>query len=219
MRKVVAIRGRNRRNRPHTRVPPWPSFGAVSRIRAFVALDLPAAPVAAVESWQASALAGREGLRAIRPEALHVTMAFIGHREEAEIERAREIVLAHGAGAAPVPVRLEPEPLGVPRRRPRVIALGAVSAAASELQGRIAADLVAAGLLEPARRPYWPHLSVARVRREAGTEGLPPYPGGPGHTFDAVRVALYRSELGPQGARYSTLAGFDLPQKAAEKEI
>jgi 2'-5' RNA ligase len=191
----------------------------VSRIRAFVALDLPAPVVGAVEAWQARALRDRDDLRAIRPEALHVTMAFLGHREEAEIERAREIVLAHGEGTGPVMVRLEPDPVGVPRRRPRVIAFGAVSEAAVHLQARLAAQLVAAGVLEPQRRPYWPHLSVARVRGRAGIEGLPALPGGRGHTFDAVRVALYRSHLGSQGARYDFLAGFDLPQRAAEEEI
>jgi RNA 2',3'-cyclic 3'-phosphodiesterase len=191
----------------------------VSRIRAFVALDLPERVVVAVAAWQAEALAGREGLRAIRPEALHLTLAFLGHREQAEIDRAREVVMAHENEAAAVPIELEPEPQGVPRRRPRVVAFGAVSPPANDLRGRIAAELVEAGLLEPERRPWWPHLSVARVRRRASIDGLPPMPGGPGHTFDAVRVALYRSELGPQGARYSTLAGFDLPQTAADKEI
>ena len=191
----------------------------MSRIRAFVALDLPERVVAAVGAWQAEALAGREGLRPIRPDALHLTLAFLGHREQGEIDRAEEVVMARQSDTRAVPIELEPEPVGLPRRRPRVVAFGAVSALASDLQGRIAADLVAAGLLAPERRPWWPHLSVARVRKGASIAGLPPLPGGPGHTFDAVRVALYRSELGPQGARYSTLAGFDLPQTAADKEI
>ena len=190
----------------------------MSPIRAFVALDLPERVVAAVAAWQEEALGSSE-LRPIRPEALHLTLAFLGDREEAEIDRAREVVMAYENEAGPVPIELESEPQGVPRRRPRVVAFGAVSPPASDLQGRIAADLVEAGLLEPERRPWWPHLSVARVRGRASIGRLPPMPAGPGHTFDAVRVALYRSELGPQGARYSTLAGFDLPQTAADKEI
>ncbi len=198
----------------------------MSRIRAFVALDLPPGVVEAVGEWQRGALAGREDLRPIRPESLHLTLAFLGDRDESEIEAAAAVLVAHGGDPAPVPIRLEPVPIGLPRRRPRVVAFGAVSEAAVALQGGIAADLIAAGVLEPERRAFRPHLSVARVRGDPrGTrsgpsiDDLPPLPGGGGHTFDAVRVALYRSQLGSQGARYGSLAGFDLPQKAAEEEI
>ena len=184
----------------------------MSRIRAFVALDLPAEAAAAVAAWQAEALKGREGLRAIRPEALHLTLAFLGDRDEGEIAAAIAVLEGHGAEPAPVPIRLEPVPIGLPRRRPRVVAFEAVSAAAVQLQEALAADLVAAGVLAPERRAFRPHLSVARVRGDPrrmrprpsiGT--LPPLSGGGGHTFDAVRVALYRSQLGSQGARYGCL--------------
>lgn len=204
--------------------------GDPGRIRAFVALDLPTSVVEAVAGWQREALGDREGLRPIRPEALHLTLAFLGERDHGEIERAQRVLIAHGRDPAAVPVRLEREAIGVPARRPRVVAFPAASAAVVALQRALSADLVDAGLLEPEKRPFWPHLSVARVRgdpkgpkgrRRHGPllEGLPSLPAQAGHTFGAVRVALYRSELRSQGAHYSVLADFDLPRTAADEVI
>ena len=51
------------------------------RIRAFVALQLPPALIEEVVAWQRSALAGRNSLRPVPAESLHLTLAFLGSRE------------------------------------------------------------------------------------------------------------------------------------------
>jgi len=193
------------------------------RVRAFIALAPPPATVAAIAGWQREALRERPELRPIAADALHLTLVFLGECDPDRIETARRALHRAVAAPAAVPVRLE-EPVGLPRRRPRVVAFAATSPAAVSLHGRLRAELSRDG--DPAAvdpRPFRPHLSVARVRgdprgsgrrgrraREA-VAGLPP-PTGTGHTFDAVRVALYRSQLRSQGARYSVLADVDLPQ-------
>jgi 2'-5' RNA ligase len=191
------------------------------RVRAFVALAPPTATIEAIADWQRRALDGREGLRAIGPDALHLTLAFLGHRDGEEIERARTALLAAAAEPVPVPVRLEPEPIALPRRRPRVVAFAATSPGAVSLHEALVAWLAAAGLTDPDGRPFRPHLSVARVRGDSAAgrsrravAGLPSL-GPAGHTFDAVRVALYRSQLRSQGARYSVLADVDLPRSGS----
>lgn len=197
--------------------------GRPERIRAFFALDPPAETIATVDAWQRLALPGRAGMRAIDPRELHLTLAFLGDRGDGEIERARD-VLANLDAAGPVTVRLGARPAGLPHRRPRVVAFDAEGAMMAALQGGLADRLVAAGLIERREsdgRPFRPHLSVARVRgdpgdwrsRRAAIAGLPPLSDGEGHTFDAVRVALYRSELRSQGARYSALADVELPHR------
>jgi len=197
--------------------------GRRERIRAFFALDPPAETIATVAAWQRLALRDREGIRAIDPGKLHLTLAFLGDRRGGEIERARD-VLANLDALGPVTVGLGARPVGLPRRRPRVVAFDAESATAATLQGDLADRLVAAGLIErPGSdgRPFRPHLSVARIRgdlrnwrsRRVAIAGLPPLFDGEGHTFDAVRVALYRSELRSQGARYSALADVELPHR------
>jgi len=196
--------------------------GSVRRQRVFFALDPPPPALALIAAWQRRALRDRESARAIEPGALHLTLAFLGDRRDGEVERAAA-VLRDLEPVGAVAFAFAAEPIGLPRRRPRVLAFEVESPAAMTLERTLAARLAAAGLLErpESRRPFRPHLSVARVRgdprdrrsRRAALTGLPPLAGGEGHTFDAVRVALYRSELRSQGARYSALADVELPHR------
>lgn len=182
------------------------------RERVFVALSLPARVVEAVSAWQRQAVSGRPGLRAVGAEALHVTLAFCGERPADQVERIAAIV--SGVEPVPVPMRLLPQPVPVPRRRPRLFAFEVAGREVPELQAELAERLVAEGLLEPEARPFWPHLSAVRVRSGGGRPGrLPALPERAVPAFDAVRVALYRSELRSEGARYSTLADVDLPPR------
>ena len=80
-----------------------------------------------------------------------------------------------------------------------------------------------AGLIEPEERPFWPHVTVARVRSEGrGSRRPARVAKAPGEIpeelrkpFRCVRVTLYRSLTGPAGAEYVPLAQVELPEKAA----
>jgi 2'-5' RNA ligase len=186
--------------------------------RTFVAVDPAPEVVAGLEAWAGEALAPLPGIRPLPAASLHLTLSFLGDLDRAEVAAARAIVEA--VAPRPVRLRLEPEVAGVPRRRPRILALPEAGGEVASLQREIEAELVAVGLLEPPERPFWPHLSVARVRRGAldGRHGrteiasLPPPPESAIEGFDAVRVALYRSELRPDGASYSPMADVYLPR-------
>lgn len=167
--------------------------------------------------WGEEALAPLESVRPIELASLHVTLAFLGELDARGAERAGAIVGA--LRPRPVRVRLAPAVVGVPRRRPRVLALGEVEGESEHLQAELSRALVGAELLEPEGRPFWPHLSVARVRRGAldGSRGrailesVPPLAGRALEPHDAERVVLYRSELGPERAAYTALAETMLP--------
>jgi 2'-5' RNA ligase len=147
----------------------------------------------------------------VAPEALHVTLAFLGHRPVEEIESIAATVRAALNGARGPAAFRSTGVRGVPRRRPRLFALdledrdgraGAVHAAVSEA-------LSGAGFYEPERRKFWPHVTVARVgraERQAAPITVPP----PGDEFTAAEVVLYRSHLGRGPARYESLARFTL---------
>jgi 2'-5' RNA ligase len=180
------------------------------RARLFVALELPTPARAALVDWQARALADRDDLRAVAPDALHVTLAFLGHRPVEEVEPIAAAVegALHGLEA----MRLAPTGVqGVPRRRPRLFALdladpderaGAIHAAVSEA-------LSGAGFYEPEKRRFWPHVTVARVRHpDKRTAPITVSP--PPDEFTATEVVLYRSHLGRGPARYEALARFTL---------
>jgi 2'-5' RNA ligase len=94
----------------------------------------------------------------------------------------------------------------VPPRRPRLFALDLedLEDRAVRLQAAVSDALAGAKLYEPEKRPFWPHITLARVKRRVVAEPLaaPPPPGG---SWPASAVTLYRSTLLPQGARYDAL--------------
>jgi 2'-5' RNA ligase len=106
-----------------------------------------------------------------------------------------------------------------PRGRPRILALDARSEEAVAVQAGLERELVARRLYEPEKRPFWAHVTVARVKperrgskRPARIERPPgPLPEALHEPFGAVRITLYRSTLRPQGAEYAPLAQVALP--------
>jgi RNA 2',3'-cyclic 3'-phosphodiesterase len=176
--------------------------------RLFLALDLPGVVVQALVAWRAPLLREREELRAVASEALHVTLCFLGAKEEESIAPIAELVELSAAGVGGVAGLALGAPLWLPRRRPRVLAValedrhGQLGALQEQLVERLATD----GWHDPEARPYLPHVSVARVRgREAVPRtGLLAAP--PGLVFDGAAVTLYRSHLRPDGARYEPLS-------------
>jgi RNA 2',3'-cyclic 3'-phosphodiesterase len=177
-----------------------------ARVRLFVALALPEAVRDELADWAAEQLRGDEALRPLPAEALHVTLAFLGSRDPDSVESVAAVTATAAAGmAAPL---LEPGHLApLPRRRPRVIALdlGDREGRAAAVQGAVGVALADAGAYEPESRRFRPHVTVARVRKNA--DPAPRAPArAPVRPFTAAEVVLYRSELGPGGARYTPLS-------------
>lgn len=190
-----------------------------SKARLFIALDLPAATRAGIEEWGRGALTD-PALRPVAADSLHLTLVFLGHRPRAEIGRFAN---ALEGLAGPAPELAVGDPVARPERgEPRLFALPIESPGAVALQGELTRRLVDAGLHEPEKRPFWPHLTVARVRprgrgsrrprRVVNPPGPLPRAGWRTHVR-AVRASLYLSELKPRGADYTQLAHIDLPDQ------
>jgi 2'-5' RNA ligase len=181
------------------------------RARLFVALELPASARDTLVQWRAAALRDVHGLRLVGAEDLHATLCFLGSRPAGEIEA---IAAACGvvAGEPPVQSALG-EPVWLPRRRPRVLAveLSDASGALARLQAALSWALVTGGWYAPESRPFLAHVTVARV---AGREGRvrPVRLPSPPADLDVrcSRVTLYRSRLGAGRARYEPLSVVEL---------
>jgi 2'-5' RNA ligase len=187
------------------------------RARLFVALDLPDDVRAGIVDWQRTALSD-PALRVVRPEALHMTLVFLGYQAEKD---ARTIARAAFDVNAQAPaVELSREPVGVPRgKRPRLIALAANSDETVGLQKQVEERLVEAGFYKPEKRPFWPHLTVARVKPEAPGSRKPALIRNPPHPlpehmfrfFRPTRLVLFKSHLRRTGAEYEAMAELELP--------
>ena len=194
------------------------------RARLFVALDLPEETREGLVAWGERELMD-PALRPVAPASLHITLAFLGHRPEEEIEAIAATVRE---SAAPAPwVELRDPEQRPPRGRARLYALPAISPGAEALQAGLRQRLVEGGFYEAEKRSFWPHVTVARVRSEARGSRRPaavskppgPIPEELSRPRLAVRMALYRSVLLPSGAQYVPLAQVELPGGGSSEVI
>lgn len=173
-------------------------------MRLFAALDLPVDVRTTLAAWAASAVGGDDRLRLVSDASLHVTLVFLGERPDADA--AASALEAALSPAPPSPELSVAGPLWLSPRRPHVLTVGleddpGLTALHAGLWEALGARLG----LEPARRRFRPHLTVARLRRgwPAPSRRLPDL--GP-RRLDAEAVVLFRSWLGRGPARYEPLA-------------
>ena len=191
-------------------------------LRLFVAVLLPEAWHAALAKAQEELRHAGLRLRYVRPEGVHLTLKFLGAVDH---DRLGAVTAALDGPADFQPFALDLDTLGTfgGPQRPRVVWAGLrgdVTALAA-LAAAVDTVLVPAGFAREGR-PFRGHLTLARV-----PESLP--------AADARRIvpaisasrlarvpslyvrsyALMRSELGPGGARYTTLQSWPVEWPAS----
>jgi 2'-5' RNA ligase len=168
-------------------------------IRLFVALDLPASARGALAAFR-DAAADPAVWRPLPEASFHVTLAFIGHRPEADVERC-VTALEDVAVPAALPLTLG---RGLLLSRVLTVAVDDPTGGLAALQADVSAALAAAGVYEPEARPFRPHVTVGRLRKGA-RPARPVAPGPEPLAFAGGPVVLYRSMLRRGGAVYEPL--------------
>lgn len=170
-------------------------------VRLFVALDLPAPARQALAAFR-DAAADEAVWRRLPEASFHVTLAFLGHRPEGDVERVAA-ALGELALPAALPLRLGAGLL-LPPRRARVLTVE-VAGAVAPLQAQVSDALAALGVYAPERRPFRAHVTVARLRSGARPPRAPPDVSCETVAFAGGPVVLYESRLGRGGASYEPL--------------
>lgn len=175
-------------------------------MRLFVAYRLPDAVVEAVAAWQRQTLADAAGVRPTPPESLHVTMVFLGSQPAAGVTEIADTIRRRAEAARQPRFQLwryrETPRVGMLALTELALSGDAYAGRANELAGGLMLDFKAAGIYEPEKRDWKPHITVARFRNPPRL--APPVPAlGP---FSALDVALYQSKLSPAGSQYTVLA-------------
>jgi 2'-5' RNA ligase len=181
------------------------------KLRLFVALDLPAPARAALAAFREAA-ADPEVWRPVPDEALHLTLVFLGHRPQSDVERIAAVLRAAPAHAPRLALG---RALALPPKRPRVLTAEVDDPHGSlrALQAAVSQDLAARRLYTPEERPYRPHATVARLRvgGDRVKAGRAPLPDPQALEFRGEALTLYRSQLRREGgARYEALASLPL---------
>src|SRR5262245_3360116 len=100
------------------------STGGGAQVRVFIAVELPEGLLASLGQVQAQLRAANLPLRLVRPEGIHITLAFIG---EIPAARVAALIAAVERGVVGIPLfSLRAEGLGLfpNARRPRVVWVG-----------------------------------------------------------------------------------------------
>ncbi len=186
--------------------------------RVFVAVDVGDA-VRAEAARVIQAISGRiEAVKTppkvtwVRPQALHVTIRFIGEIDEAALPGLCERL--SGPIAMP-PFEVEWRGLGAfpSPRHPRALWLGVVSggAALGALEAEVSRRL--AGTLDPEVKPLLPHLTLGRIKMAGAGMDWPKVLQSievRGARSPVDRVTLYRSHLSQRGPHYTGLVSAPL---------
>ena len=198
--------------------------GAGPSSRLFIAAVPPPAVRAALAATQEALRAGLAGpgadvrLRWVRPEAIHLTLRFLGETPDDRRPAIERALAATAAAGAPIDLRLGA--VGTfGGRRPRVVWAGLEGdvSALADCAAALNRALAAEGFPDEPR-PLRPHLTLARVSGRPGRDAharllslvaATPAPRSAAFPVDALE--LIRSELRPDGPRYTTLARAPLP--------
>lgn len=184
--------------------------------RLFLALPLPAAVRAELNSLVHALKRQAPGVRWVRPDQMHVTLRFLGDVEDAECEALLES-LKRLTDLPPFTFNLAGMGAFPDRRRPRVVWTGIESGCDRVVATAaiVEKSVVAAGL-PAADRPFSPHLTLGRVKEPgdftafwAAADAI----SYAGQRVNAVDVRLIWSTLTPTGPHYRDVESFPLRGK------
>ena len=182
-------------------------------MRLFVAIPLP--PVVASAAF--AVLPEIPALRRVRPDLMHVTLAFLGAIPD---ERLAEVVGAATTAAAGLRAfRVSLDAVGrFPSGGAPTVAWLGVGEGATEMTALADAlrRSLAAGSLPFDAKPFRPHVTLARVRERAGRDEVRAIAAAierariPALRFTADAVSVVESVVSSKGPRYTDRAAVPL---------
>lgn len=181
-------------------------------LRTFLAIDLPSTLQSAIGQNIHTVKRELPGLSWSKPENLHINLKFFGEMAESQVAQIRQAVEPAIAHVSPFELEFKGFGAFPDDRAPRVlwIGLGGAIDSLTTLAGCVGLAVVPLGFPQE-DRPFRPHLTVARVKRNHRAVGraldtlgvfTDPFVCGP---LPVERVALFKSELQPSGAVYTKL--------------
>jgi 2'-5' RNA ligase len=176
-------------------------------VRAFIALNLGEPCRAEIAAAIAPLFCAGLPVRWVDPSAYHVTLKFLGQVPETDVERVSDALSTVARAHAPLAVRLTGAGAFPDVRRPAVFWLGVAPDARLTALQQAVEDVIAPLGYPTERRPFHPHVTLGRTRRDARPGALRAAESllrdvAYDATIDIDTVDLMQSLSSPQGARY-----------------
>lgn len=151
-------------------------------------------------------------LKWVAPENLHLTIKFLGEVPEKKIEQIKSLINETLDDVKSFEIGVEKLGMYPNSQKPRVVWLGVRGAGPLKEIHKVLDSQLQKAEIQPDNRGFSPHLTIARVRRNADIQSVKEI----GETLSKFKVdslgtctvnhiILYKSELTPQGPIYTPL--------------
>ena len=191
----------------------------MEKIRTFIAIELEQELLKKLTDLQdrLKAEMPRGAVRWVRPEGIHLTLKFLGDVPAKQIQDIAQAVEQGCAEVSPFTLTVGGSGCYPNLRRPRVVWVGVEEPTGNLAALQRAIERHVAPLGYPTeRRPFSPHLTLGRVKRQARQderqaigEAVAAAEVGALAEMAVAGVGVIRSDLRPSGAVYTLLA--DVP--------
>jgi len=152
-------------------------------------------------------------VRWVQLDGIHLTLKFLGDTPLARVEEVKSALARVAAGSEPFSFSVGGLGCFPNTRQPRVVWVGVQepTGALTHLQRTVEAHIAPLGF-PTEQRPFSPHLTLGRVRKEASRSEVQQIgqvvtasPVGPLGQMAATGISYIKSDLQPSGAVYTTL--------------
>jgi 2'-5' RNA ligase len=199
----------------------------MEQVRSFIAIELPDELKVGLTQLEAKLKMSRQPwVKWVNPHSIHLTLKFLG---SIGVDRISEITrVMEEATQGISPFHLEVKDLGVfPNLRRVQVAWVGISGEVdklSQLQRRLESNLAYLGFASE-RRPFTPHLTLARLRNQVSLDERQRFGQliattkfEATYTIKVDAISLMRSQLTREGAIYSQISSAGLNKKSLARE-
>jgi len=182
-------------------------------MRTFIAIELPGGVEDALQAL--SGRLRRSGVRAtwVKRGRMHLTLRFLGEVSDDRLARLREVLARRYRGLAHFTLQVSGTGAFPNARKPSVVWAGAGPLGGGLAEAQAIAEEAARGIgLRAEKRPFHPHLTIARIKDPDRAGSLVPllvqerdFDGG---SISVSSVSLFSSQLTPNGPIYDRLQEF-----------
>jgi 2'-5' RNA ligase len=144
-------------------------------------------------------------VRWVRPDLYHVTVVFLGNQSGESVPEIGEALEQASASIAPFELRLvDVRRLGRHEHGAIVAGVQDLSSSLRTLRGNLDEQLRRRGVRFDTKA-LAPHVTLGRPRRGAGSIDVPHVDLGESPSLNVTEVALFKSDLRPDGPRYEIM--------------
>jgi len=182
-------------------------------MRTFIAIDLPKEVKNSLLVIQEKLKASAADVGWIAPENIHLTLKFLGERNEKKIQKFKEILIEVANNQNSYQIHINSLGAFPTNNSPRVIWVGIEQGdqETKSLALKLEEKIAKAGVAKE-DRPFSSHITIGRTRsplhREQLIQELNNLPAGIAQkllVFPVKKITLFKSTLGPKGPTYEIL--------------